>query len=125
MPGKKPLGAEHVTTANMTAKGDSQMPGESKMCATLETIRYKPGRLQDSIDLMKELQSELQAMAGRKHTISVWNDGEDIEYVLSIWESPEAKAVAAAQVDALGTKFGDMFEAFESIDLQNVWYMNE
>ena len=33
-------------------------------------------------------------MAGPEDTISVWNDGEDIEYLLRIWESSEAKAAS-------------------------------
>jgi len=91
------------------------------MCAVVEIIKWKPGRQQDAIDLAEELQSELQAVAGRKHMISAWND-DGVEYVLSVWESPEAKAAGAAEVDALGANFGDMFESFESVDLQNVYY---
>ena len=97
------------------------MSHDSRMCATLEIVKWKPGKQQDAIDLGNELQSELRAIAGRKHMISVWNN-DGVEYVLNIWESPEAKAAAAAEVDALGAKFGDMFESFESSDFQNVWY---
>ena len=97
------------------------MPDDSTMCATVEIIKYKPGKLQSGIDLGIEIQSELRAIPGRKHLISVWND-DGVEYVLSVWESPEAKAAGAAEVDRLGAKFGDIFEQFEAKDFQNVLY---
>lgn len=98
------------------------MADESKMCATIDIVRYKPGKQQEGIDLGYKLQSELQTVAGRKHMISVWND-DGVEYAISIWESPEAKAAAAAEVDALGAKFGDVFEGYEALDFQNVMYV--
>lgn len=97
------------------------MSNDSKMCAVVEKIKWKPGKLEAAVDLAIELQSELQAVAGRKHMISAWND-DGVEYVFSIWESPEAKAAGAAEVDTIGAKFGDMFKSFESVDLQNVYY---
>ena len=98
------------------------MSQDSKLCATVETIRYKPGKLQESIELVNKLQPDLQAIAGRRHMISIWND-DGVEYVISIWESPEAKAAAASKVDAIGGQFGDIFEEFEAEDFQNVWYV--
>ena len=98
------------------------MSGNLKMCATVETIKYKPGTLQEANELTKKLQSDLQAIPGRRHMISVWND-DGVEYVISIWESPEAKAAAASKVDAIGGQFGDVFEKFEAEDFQNVWYV--
>ena len=98
------------------------MSGDSKMCATVETIKYKPGTLQEANELTKKLQPDLQAIPGRRHMIAVWND-DGVEYVISIWESPEAKAAAASKVDAIGSQFGGVFEKFEAEDFQNVWYV--
>lgn len=98
------------------------MSPDSNMCATVEIIKYKPGKLQVAADLTHELQAELQAVPGRKQMISTWND-DGLEYVLSIWESPAAKAAAASELEALGSKYGDIFEEFESLDFENVWYV--
>ena len=100
------------------------MSHDPKMCATIEKIKYKPGKQQVAYDITEQVQAELKAVAGRKHMICSWNDDE-IEYVLSVWESPEAKEAAAAELDALGSKYGEIFEEFESVDLQNVWYIVE
>ena len=97
------------------------MTNNSKMCAVFEKVKWKPGKQQEAIDRANELQSEFTAIPGRKHYISVWNN-DGTEYVLSIWDSPEAKEAAAEQVDALGEKFGDLFESFEAVDLENVQY---
>ncbi len=98
------------------------MSDDSKMCATVETIKYRPGTLHEANELAKKLQPDLRAIPGRRHMISVWND-DGVEYVISIWESPEAKAAAASRVDSIGAQFGDVFEEFEAEDFQNVWYI--
>ncbi len=98
------------------------MYGDSTMCATVEFIKFKPGTLQEAAELTKKLQPDLQAIPGRRHMIAVWND-DGVAYVISIWESPEAKAAAASKVDAIGDQFGDVFEKFEAEDFQNVWYV--
>ena len=98
------------------------MPDGSKMCATLERIKYKPGKLQDSIDTMHKIEAEIRAIPGRKHLISVWND-DGIEYVLNVWESADAKATGTVQANALVEKFGDIFESFEALDFEHVYYI--
>ncbi len=98
------------------------MSDGSKMCATVEFIKFKPGTLQEAVELTKKLQPDVQAIPGRRHMISVWND-DGAEYVISIWESPEAKAAAASRVDAIGAQFGDIFEEFKGEDFKNVWYI--
>ena len=97
------------------------MYGDSTMCATVEFIKFKPGTLQEAAELTKKLQPDLQAIPGRRHMIAVWNDDGD-EYVISIWESPEAKAAAASRLEELGGQFGDMIEEFKGEDFKNVWY---
>jgi hypothetical protein len=98
------------------------MSHDSKMCATLETITYKPGKHQSAYDLTEKLLSEFRAIPGRLQMISAWNT-DGVEYVLHIWESPEAKAAASEALNALGEKYEDVFEGFESVDLENVWYI--
>ncbi len=100
------------------------MYGDSTMCATVETIKLKPGKLQESIDIMVELRSEIESIPGRLHMLDVWND-DGLEYMISIWESPEAKAEAAARVDEIGAKFGDIFEFFKAEDFPNVEFVIE
>ena len=100
------------------------MYGDSTMCATVETIKLKPGKLQESIDIMVELRSEIESIPGRLHMLDVWND-DGLEYMISIWESPEAKAEAAARVDEIGAKFGDIFEFFKAEDFSNVEFVIE
>ena len=98
------------------------MSDGSKLCATLERIEYKPGKLQDSIEIMHEIEAEIRAIPGRKHLISVWND-DGVEYVLNIWESPEAKTAGTVQANRLAEKFGDKFKSFEALDFEHVYYL--
>ena len=100
------------------------MYGDSTMCATVETIKIKPGKLQESIDVTEKLRSEIQRIPGRLQMIDIWND-DGVEYIINIWESPEAKAAAAFKVDAIGAQFGDIFEAYKAEDFQNVEYIIE
>ena len=58
------------------------MSDEPKLCATLEKIVYKPGKLPESLRIMHEIEAEIRAIPGRKHLISVWND-DGVEYVLN------------------------------------------
>ena len=100
------------------------MSDNSKMCATIEIINYKPGKLQVAAELTDELESEYRAVPGMKHMICLWNDDER-EYLTNIWESPEAKAAAASEVAAIGDKYGDIFEDVEYLDFENVSYVVE
>ncbi len=98
------------------------MYGDSTMCATVETIKIKPGKLQESIDIMEKLRSEIERIPGRVKMIDIWND-DGVEYMINIWESPEAKAAAASKVDEIGAQFGDIFEEFKAEDFQNVEFV--
>ena len=52
------------------------MSENSKMCATIEIIRYKPGKLEVAAELTDALESEYRAVQGMKHMICLWNDDE-------------------------------------------------
>ena len=101
------------------------MYGDSTMCATVETIKLKPGKLQESIDVTEKLRLEIQRIPGRLHLIDVWNDDGDVGYVINIWESPEARAAAASTLEELSAKYGDIFETFTAEDFENVEYIIE
>ena len=109
---------------NVTLSEEIHMSDNSKMCATIEIINYKPGKLEVAAELTDELESEYRAVAGMKHMICLWNDG-DKEYLVNIWESPEAKEAAASEVSAIGAKYGDIFEDVEYLDFKNVSYVVE